>query len=175
VSTIDLIILGILIEKTMNAFELTRFIERERIGYLLKISTPAVYKSCKRLYKAGYLEGKVTRDGEMPEKVIYTVNQKGKERFYRLMEHFSGRLNPFYFEFNSFLWNIDKLKKKEALQMLENLKNQLLRLKKWITEHEKESSAKIPFASRMIVKQYRMLVGTLAVWIKETITEYKRN
>jgi hypothetical protein len=59
--------------------------------------------------------------------------------------------------------------------MLENLKNQLLRLKKWITEHEKESSAKIPFASRMIVKQYRMLVGTLAVWIKETITEYKRN
>ncbi len=173
-STIDLIILGILLVNPMNAYELTRFIDDKQVGRLIKISKPAIYKCCKRLFKAGYLDGETVREGEMPEKVIYSVNKKGKDRFYELMEHFSGNINPFYFEFNSFLWNIDRLEKTKALEMLENLKAQLQELKDWIIQHEKEESSNIAFSARMIIKQYRMMVITLVTWIEETIEDYKR-
>ena len=172
-STIDLIILGILLENPMNAFELTRLVDNKEIGKLLKISEPAIYKCCKRLFKAGYVDGEKVREGEMPEKVIYSVNQKGQGRFYELMEHFSGKLNPFFFEFNSFLWNIDNVEKTKALEMLKNLRDQLLALKNWIIQHEKETPSSSGFAIRMIHKQYRMMLTTLAIWIEETINDYK--
>src|SRR3989339_437751 len=95
-STIDLIILGILLNNPLNAFELTRFMDTHHIDKLVKISKPAVYKCCKRLFQAGFLDGETIREGEMPEKVIYSINEKGRERFYELMEHFSSNLNPFF-------------------------------------------------------------------------------
>ncbi len=172
-STIDLIILGILLNNPMNAFELIRFVEGREIARLVKISKPAIYKCCKRLFQGGYLEGKKVREGEMPEKVIYSVNEKGQSRFYELMRHFSDNVNPFYLEFNSFLWNIDKLEKAKALTMLGNLKTQLENLKFWIIEHEKENLSNLDFAPRMIIKQYRMVITTLVSWVDETIEEYE--
>ncbi len=173
-STIDLIILGILLDNPMNAFELTRLIDSKQIGRLVKISKPAIYKCCKRLYKAGYLDGKTVREGEMPEKVIYSVNKKGDSRFYELMEHFSGNMNPFYFEFNCFLWNIEKVEKTKALEMLTNLKDQLQVVKNWIIQHEKDAASVKSFAVRMIIKQYRMIISTLVTWITEAISDYKK-
>jgi len=58
-STIDLIILGILLENPMNAYGLTHFIDDKQVGRLLKISKPAVYKCCKRLFKAECLDGEI--------------------------------------------------------------------------------------------------------------------
>ncbi|MFA5902351.1 MAG: PadR family transcriptional regulator [Desulfobacula sp.] len=173
-STIDLIILGILLNNPLNAFELTRFMDTYHIGRLVKISKPAVYKCCKRLFQSGFLDGETVREGEMPEKVIYSVNEKGRGRFYELMEHFSSNLNPFYFEFNSFIYHLDKMPKHEALKMLENFKTQLSDIRKWVLLHEKEQSAKRSFASKSIVKQYRMMIVTLGIWIDETIEDFKQ-
>lgn len=172
-STIDLIILGILSEKEMSAYELANFIDDRGIDKLLKISKPAVYKNCKRLYKFGYLDGQRVQESELPEKMIYTVNQNGQEHFHDLMEHYSSNIHPFFMDFNSFLWNIGKLEKSEALEMLTNLKNQLIGIRKWILEHEKDVQKSISFASKMIVKQYRMIIITLVKWVEETIEDYK--
>ena len=174
-STIDLIILGIISEHPMNAYELTRYIEEKSINKLLKISNPSIYKSSKRLYKSGYFKGKTIRDGELPEKVVYSINKKGKDYFYKLMKQYSSEIKPFYLECNTFLWNIGKLKKEEGMNMLKNLQNSLLLFKDWIIKHEQENLLNAPFASRMIIKQYRMILFTLVQWIEETIQEYKLN
>ena len=42
-STIDLIILGILLDKKKNAYELAKFIEDRGIDKFLKVSLPAIY------------------------------------------------------------------------------------------------------------------------------------
>jgi len=173
-STIDLIILGILLNDPKNAFELNRIIEDKQIDKLLKISKPAVYKCCKRLFKAGYLDGVTVKEGEMPEKVIYSVNQEGMNYFYELMEYFSNNLKPFYFDFNTFLWNIDALEPEEGLKMLQNLEKEIKNFAEWITQHEKEIPTSAGFAVRIIVKQYRMLILTLADWMKDTVREFKK-
>lgn len=173
-STIDLIILGILSEKPMSAYDLACLIEEKQVGRLLKISTPSIYKSCKRLYGLDFLDGKTSKEGEQPEKTIYRINKKGKERFFALMEHFSSTVTPFFLDFNAFIWNIEKAEKKQGLKMLEKLRDELLALKAWIIEHEKEKSPNLTFAGKAIVKQYRMTVSALVSWAEETVEDYKR-
>jgi len=174
-STIDLIILGILQKQPLNAMEIAKYITNNGVDKLVKISSPAVYKSCKRMFKADKLDGKVVKEGEMPEKVIYSVNKKGQEYFLELMSNYSGEVKPFYLEFNSFIWNIDNLNPKEAKFMLLKLQSHIIQLKDWVIEHENEfnrsTSSKKTFASRAIIKQYRMVLNTLTIWIKETIDE----
>ncbi|MBI4972214.1 MAG: PadR family transcriptional regulator [Candidatus Omnitrophica bacterium] len=174
-STIDLIILGILFERPINAHDLARLIDEKGINRFLKISAPAVYKSCKRLYEAGFLDGKIAKEGKQPEKTIYRINEKGKERFFALMEHFSSLdPTPFFMDLNVFIWNIEKAGKQRGLKMLKKLRDELSNLKAWIIEHEKEEEPNLSFASKAIVKQYRMTVSTLLRWCEETLEDYKK-
>ena len=173
-STIDLIILGLLLEKPMNAYELACLITEKQVGRLLKISTPAVYKSCKRLSDAGLLSRTTTQKTDLPEKALYSVNKKGKLRFSKLMEHFSSNITPFFLDFNAFLWNIEKVEKERGLEMLNTLHEELSNLKKWIIRHEKDDCGNAPFAVKAIVKQYRMTISTLLKWSEETIRDYKQ-
>ncbi len=173
-STIDLILLGILLEKPMSAYELAGYIGEKQIGRLLKISDPAIYKSCKRLFQAGLLNRKIVRENEQPEKAVYSINKKGEDRFFELMKHFSSEIKPFYLDFNAFLWNLEKIDKKQGILHLTRLRDELGNLKKWILQHEKEDSKKMPFPSRAIVKQYRMTITTLFQWSVETLEDYKK-
>ncbi len=173
-STIDLVILGILTDNPLNAFELTRLIDEKQIGKFLKISKPAVYKSCKRLFKNEFLDGETVREGEMPEKVIYSVTKEGKDRFYELMDNYSKELNPIFFEFNSFIWHIEKINKADGLEMLNRLKGGMVEFRDWLIQHEKEVPHNLNFAAKSIVRQYRMILVTLVEWIEATIEDFKK-
>lgn len=173
-SAIDLIILGALSERAMSAYDLACMIDEKHVNRFLKISAPAIYKNCKRLYGSGLLDGKTSKEGEQPEKTIYRINEKGKERFFALMEHFSSSATPFFLDFNAFIWNIEKAGKKQGLKMLEKLRDDLSGLKAWIIEHEKEEAPNLTFAGKAIVKQYRMTVSALLSWSEETVRDYKR-
>lgn len=173
-STIDLIILGFLLDRRMNAYELASFIAEKQIGRFLKISTPAIYKSCNRLYTAGFLDGETIKEGGQPEKTVYSINKKGRERFLALMEHFSSQFVPFFLDCNAFIWNIEKVDKKQGAKMLRKLRDELSALNKWIPQHEKEESANLTFASRAIVKQYRMTISALVRWSEGLIKDYSK-
>ena len=104
----------------------------------------------------------------MPEKKIYSVTDVGRKYFLKLMDHYSGNLSPYYFEFNTFLANIDKVNKKTGMKMLENLRDQFYRMKTGIVAHEQEARARnVHFAGRAIIKQYRMIIYALIAWIEE--------
>ena len=174
-STIDLIILGFLLERSMNAYDLASLISDKQIYRFLKISIPAIYKRCKRLYADGFLDGVRVKEGEQHEKTVYSVNGNGKERFFELMEHFSSNFTPFFLDCNVFIWNIEKVDRKRGLKMLLALQNELIGLNRWIVEHERDEIGNISFSGRAIVSQYRMVLSTLCDWIKDVIADYKKN
>jgi len=174
-SAVNLLILGILMERPMSAYEIARIVETQHIGRLVKISAPAVYKNIRELHKVGYLEAKKTKAGEMPEKKVYSVTQNGKAYFLRLMDYYSSNLSNYYFDFNAFLANIDKVDKQTGLKMLEHLRDQFYQLKTWIVSHEQEARERqVYFAGKAIIKQYRMMAYTLIAWIEEVIEEYRQ-
>ncbi|MBI5416953.1 PadR family transcriptional regulator [Candidatus Poribacteria bacterium] len=174
-STVNLIILGLLQDKSMSAYEMAQIVDSWVMRKLLKISSPTVYKNLKALYKEKYLAAETVKEGEMPEKKIYSVTKTGRAYFIKLMEYYSSNLNDFYFDFNMFLVNLDKVDKPTGLKMLENLQKQINQARNWIVQHEQENKANnIPFAGRMLVKQYRMVLSTLRDWIEEAIFEYRQ-
>jgi DNA-binding PadR family transcriptional regulator len=174
-SAVNLWIMGLLVDHPLGAYDIARIVETDVIGRLLKVSVPAVYKNIKELQRAGYLEMERTRTGEMPEKKVYSVTESGKAYFLKLMDYYSSNLLDYYFEFNTFLANLDKVDKETGLKMLENLRDQFYRIKAWIVAHEQEARARsAPFAAMAIIKQYRMIDYTLIAWIEEVIDEYSQ-
>src|SRR4030042_826041 len=123
-SIVNLLIMGLLIDRPMSAYEIVRIIETQIIGRLVKVSAPAVYKNIKELHQAGYLEAERKKTGETPDKKVYSVTEAGKAYFLKLMEHYSSSLSNYYSDFNVFLINLDKVDKQTGVRMLENLRDQ---------------------------------------------------
>ena len=173
-STIDLIILGILTESPMNAYEIIQYISEGQIGNFLKISDPAIYKSCKRLLHDGLVDGTSVKEGNQPNKTVYRINPDGEFKFNQLMVHYSSNLNNWNIEFNAFMWNLEKVDKQQGLQMLANLGDLLREKESWFKDHVVELLPYIPFSARMVLTQYSMMTTTLVAWIEGATEEYER-
>jgi DNA-binding PadR family transcriptional regulator len=124
------------------------------------------------LFEDGYLNGKTFKEGLYPEKNVYKINDKGKEHFAELMEHFSTNVPHIYLDMNAFIWNIENLNYEDGLKHLNNLKSELNSIKYWISQHEKEVENHLDFAGRSIVRQHRMMIDTLYEWIEGVIVEF---
>jgi DNA-binding PadR family transcriptional regulator len=124
-SSVDLMLLGSLIDHPMNAYELKKRMENAKVTSWVKISSPAIYKNLVRLHRRGYLDAEVVREGEMPEKTIYTVNEKGRRYFQKTMESYSEKPGFVYIDFTAFISNLRHLEKQDAERMLSELQKKL--------------------------------------------------
>ncbi len=173
-STVNLLILGLLLDKPMSAYEMAQLVETQIIGRLVKVSAPAIYKNIKRLHEDGYCTVETVKEGEMPEKKIYSVTETGKAYFLKLLGYYATNLQDISFDFNVFLLNLNKVDKQTGLAMLEQAKTKLAQIKDWVLQHEQEARARnVFFAGRAIIKQYRMIITTLINWLEEVIAEYR--
>ena len=84
--SIEIMILGALIERPMSAYEMDKTMEDRNIRRWIRISSPSVYRNVIRLCDEGYADGTVVKEGEMPEKTVYTITDKGRARFADLMD-----------------------------------------------------------------------------------------
>lgn len=171
-SVVDMVVLGILIKQPMNAYALALYVEQKNITRLVKLSTPAIYKSCKRLYTQGFLHGELKRDGEAPEKMLYNVTALGMAQFGELMTHFASTISPFYFDINSVVYCLDELDFEQGLQLIDAYREQISGVMDFLIPHSKEAGATSTFANRMIVKQYLMTVRVLIEWSGELREEF---
>lgn len=168
-SAIDLIILGLLNNQSMSAYELTKL---TGIYELVKISQPAIYKNVHKLSQKDYLRSRTSKSGKLPEKTVYEITAAGKERILELMQGcVTGRLQ-FHFNFNSFLLLIDQIPRNEANRLLRELMTRLLENKR----HLQEQSARYSHLSptiRALAHQHIMLNETLIRWLKDFMDEFR--
>lgn len=75
----------------------------------LKISNLLIYKNIIKLCDNGYLNLRIVKEGEMLEKILYLLNEKGNLYFNELMEESLKYIGNIYLEFNVFLVNIENL------------------------------------------------------------------
>lgn len=171
-SAVNLVILGILKKQSMNAYEMNKHIEYIRLKNWMKIGTPTVYQNLKKLAQKGYLSTGKAKEGNMPEKVIYTLTDTGNEYFNQLMTKFSRTPSPIYFDFNAFLINLDLVDRVSGLVMLKHLrqyfKNSHANLKK-----DQEAIEDPPMGGKAIMEQYDQLFNTMIKWADSLICEYE--
>ena len=173
-SIVDMVVLGILLKEPMNAYRLAQFVEQQSVRRLVKLSTPAIYKSCKRLFEQKNLSGELKRDGEAPEKMMYEVSAAGRQRFKELMAHFAGAITPFYFDINSVVYSLEQLNYAEGLELIDAYAAEIVSVQSWLIPHSKEAGATEKFANRMIVNQYVMVVNVLREWVEHLRDEFIR-
>lgn len=108
-AAIDLIVLGMLKQKPMSAYDLQKLVEYRNISRWVKISTPSIYKKVIQLEEKGLLQARTLREGRMPEKTVYSLTSAGETAFEELMLEISGMPIHLFLDFNAVIVNLDSL------------------------------------------------------------------
>lgn len=171
-STVDLMLLGALIGKPMNAYEMKKNMETRNIKAWVKISSPSIYKNLVALNRKGYLDDKVVKEGEMPEKIIYSINENGLNYFMSMMDKYSKQPDKIYIDFVPFVVNLHNVEPEKGLEMMENLRHNLAKEREYIQNNIETKKEFVPFYAISILELYDKMYSIFSEWAGEIAHDY---
>ena len=124
-STIDLVILGIVAEKPQSAYDIQKDIEYHHLSRWTKISIPSIYRKVLQLSEKGYLRSDIVKGDRFADKAVYSITDEGKDYFNSLMQYYATQTVPLLFDFNVVIANLNKLNKDAALDLISKLKESI--------------------------------------------------
>lgn len=71
--------MGIIHKKPLNAYEITKLLAYMNIKWWFNVADSTVYTTLKNLEKKGLVKGTTEREGNMPDKTIYSLTENGKD------------------------------------------------------------------------------------------------
>lgn len=98
-SKASLLILGLINQEEINAYELIKVMKEIQICNWFQIADSTVYVTIRNLDKAGLINGYTTKDNNMPEKTYYTMTKRGKEE---LIDNIKNIISSFSYDAISF-------------------------------------------------------------------------
>lgn len=117
------LLLGIIYEKPLNAYEITKLLAYMNIKWWFNVADSTVYTTLKNLEKRGLIEGTIERIGNMPDRTIYSLTDKGGDE---LKETIKESIFQFSFDTNIFTiaaFVMDILETEEKKMLLEKRLN----------------------------------------------------
>ena len=166
-ATIDLIVLGILKKEPMSAYDIQKLVEYRNISKWVKISTPSIYKKVIQLEEKGYISSHTEKEGKMPEKSVYSLTEKGKQQFEKLMIEISCKPINIFLDFNAVIVNLDSMPRERQQECLDNIENSMAVLKTYLEENIalKKSNDDIPITGMAVLQQQYILAQAIEEWI----------
>lgn len=82
-SSIDLVILGIVLEKPQSAYDIQKDVEYHHFPRWTKISVPSIYRKVLQLSEKGYLQSDIVKGDKFADKAIYSITDQGRARISR--------------------------------------------------------------------------------------------
>ncbi|MDE7273338.1 MAG: PadR family transcriptional regulator [Lachnospiraceae bacterium] len=113
------LLMGIINEKPLNAYEITKLLAYMNIKWWFNVADSTVYATLKNLEKRGLIEGTIERAGNMPDRTIYSLTEKGEEE---LKETIKKSILQFSYDTNIFTiaaFFMDILETEEKKELLE--------------------------------------------------------
>lgn len=162
-STIDLIILGSIYQSPKSAYDLQKQIETRNMSRWIKIGSFTVYKKVVQYEEKGYVVSEAVKNGNMPEKTLYTITPAGREAFKELMTKFSLAETRVFLDFNAVIVNMALTDENFADECIANIRNSIQNTKMQIME-QMPKHEDIPLFGRTIMEQQYMLLETLEKW-----------
>lgn len=132
------LILGIIAEQPVNPYEIIKMLEYINIKNWFSIGISSVYATIKNLQTKQLVCGANVKDGNMPEKTVYTITPTGRKELTSTLEAFLSSTDLDFVKFNIvviLLCHVPKIQAHElARQRLKDLnamrQRQLLQLDK---------------------------------------------
>ena len=164
-SSIDLVILGIVLEKPQSAYDIQKDVEYHHFSRWTKIGVPTIYKKVLRLKENGYLQSNVVKGNRFADKAIYSITEKGMLYFRQLMKETASQTIPLLFDFNVVIANLNKMSRTEAMELIfilrENIKSSSKMNDTYAIEY-----ADIPLVGKTIFEQQRIIYNALLEWLE---------
>jgi len=174
-SSIDIILLGMLIEGPMSAYEMNKILEERQVRIWLKISEAAVYRNLRHLQDRGCTENHTEKQGLMPEKTIYTITPQGREYFVELMEKASLAPVRLHFDFDAFAAHFHHLSAGKGLDLLKNLEDNFKQRKEELEQGNMTFGPDMPLSIKSLLKLRFSCLDESLTWAKSLAKEVKKD
>jgi DNA-binding PadR family transcriptional regulator len=116
---IDLLILGLLLDRPMHGYELYQQIQAEGIDSWFNVSMAGVYYSLGKLRDQGLVAESRQRGGRSTRKSIYRLTEKGRAAFFSAMEAQALSQEKAYLDYDIVIYLLNKLPLQRAVPLLE--------------------------------------------------------
>jgi DNA-binding PadR family transcriptional regulator len=171
-STIDLAILGMVMEKPQSAYDIQKDVDYHHFSRWTRISVPSVYRKVIELKEKGYLRSNIVKGDRFADKAIYSITDKGRTYFEQLMNTYASQQVSLQFDFNVVITNLNKMEKKKALNLVKQLRKSISASAKSSEEYAAKY-ADIPLVGRTIFDQQRLIYQALLEWLDTFERQYK--
>ncbi|POP32379.1 PadR family transcriptional regulator [Lactonifactor longoviformis] len=166
-AAIDLIVLGMVKKEPLSAYDIQKLVEYRNISRWVKISTPSIYKKVIQLEKKGYIESEMVKEGNMAEKAVYSLTEKGEKEFEKLMLEISEQPIRIFLDFNAVIVNLDSLSPENQQKCLQRIEQNVMLLKLYLEDniHSKEQMPEIPETGKAVLQQQYQLAQSIEAWV----------
>lgn len=166
-ATIDLIVLGMLKNESLSAYDIQKLVEYRNISRWVKISTPSIYKKVIQLEEKGFIESNIVKAGKMPEKAVYSLTGAGEKQFEKLMMEISSKPLRIFLDFNAVIVNLTELAPEKREICLGQIGESVKTLKAYLEENMKikENIPDIPETGKAVLRQQMILVQAIETWL----------
>lgn len=168
-ATIDLIVLGMLKKEELSAYDIQKLVEYRNISKWVKVSTPSIYKKVLQLEQKGLVSSRTEKEGNMPEKAVYSLTENGETEFEKLMHELSKKPIHMFLDFNAVIVNLDSMPKEEQRECLDEIEINIETLLNYLEENEKlkEKAKDVPATGMAVLRQQLMLAQAIKAWIAD--------
>lgn len=174
-SSIDLVILGMVLEKPQSAYDIQKDVEYHHFPMWTKISIPSIYRKVIQLNEKGYLQSDIVKGERFADKVIYSITEKGKAYFEQLMTDKANQRIPLLFDFNVVITNLNKMDESKAMELVMQLRNSITTSKRTNDEYAAEYYSNLPLVGRTIFDQQQLLYNALLEWLDKFERQFKED
>lgn len=166
-AAIDLIVLGMLKKEALSAYDIQKLVEYRSISKWVKISTPSIYKKVIQLEKEGLIKSTLVKEGNMPEKAVYSLTKSGEKEFKKLMIDISSEPVRFFLDFNAVVVNLQNLSPENQKVCLSSIGNGIQTEKASLKENiaAKKNQPGIPETGMAVLQQQYALILAIEKWI----------
>jgi DNA-binding PadR family transcriptional regulator len=176
-SKVATLILGIIEEHPINPYEINKFLEAIRIRDWFPVAASSVYVTIKTLHTKGYITGETVKEGNMPEKTIYSITAEGKTIMNQMITRILGSQDLDPVEFNIGTLFMHYLDKETVLELL---KNRIEKMQKDMQEIERQydkfiNNETVPAYSLISLKHNAYLYEAEFKTASELIEEIKNS
>jgi DNA-binding PadR family transcriptional regulator len=122
----ELLFLGLLMERPKHGYDIKCQIKDE-LAPFISIDVNSIYYPLKKLEQSGLIKRSVGKEGNWPEKNVYSVTSKGKKRFNELINRSFLSIERPYFQINLSFYFLNYV---DPMEVKRRLKSRIVRLNK---------------------------------------------
>lgn len=167
-ATIDLIVLGILKQESLSAYDIQKLVEYRNISKWVKISTPSIYKKVIQLEEKGYITSETVKGENLADKAVYSLTEAGDREFENLMVKISDKPINIFLDFNAVIVNLMSLSPEKQKSCLLQIESNVQLLKSYLQDNieQKGNAPEIPETGMAVLEQQFILAQAIETWIR---------